>query len=147
MYGIVDMLVAVGEGYVYGSEDGVELLQSYSFATVVEVILGKAKRLTLSTEFATDPFVAVPQVDSLDPQGERSLIRVRTPCNSQAMRVALQSPESLVLIDPVASRMIATLYGVVIAPRIDAVEVAVIDTELVPKMRAKYVFTVAVSFT
>src|ERR1700761_6426462 len=63
------------------------------------------------------------------------------------MRDALQAPESVVLIDPVASRMRATLYGVVIAPRIDAVEVAVIDTELVPKMRAKYIFTVAVSFT
>ena len=53
---------------------------------------------------------------------------------------------SVVSIDAVVSMMIATLYGLTAEPRIEAVEVAVIGTEVKPNKPRKVVGTVACCF-
>ena len=73
-------------------------------------MFGNANRLILSAEFATLPFVAVPQVDSLEAHGVSSANRVRTPANEQLILEASQLLElSVSVIDCVVSTMIATL--------------------------------------
>ena len=99
---------------------------------------GNVKRLTLSTEFATLPLVTVPQLDSLERQGERLFSRTRTPANAQLILVLLQLlSESVLFIDCVASTTIATLNGPANAPLMAAVAVDVSVTELLPNSRAK----------
>jgi hypothetical protein len=56
-------------------------------------------------------------------------------------------PESVSFIDAVLSTMMATLYGVVAAPAIAAVAVAVSETWLVPKNLAKVIGTTPVCDT
>ena len=113
--------------------------------------LGNSKRATLSTEPTTLPLplvpaVTVPQDDEAMLHGERACKRTRTPCKAQDILVELHRlSESVLLIEPVPSTMMATLYGSTAAPEplAEAVAVAVrVVVALPPKSPPKRMGTV-----
>ena len=136
--------------------------QSQSYRIVPRVTLGKANSATRSTELVMfappgkmpgDPtlalLVAVPQVCELAPS------RDIDPGAEPALRTSAQLSRDILhwlsvsvsFIDEVVSMTMATLYGLVIAPAIAAVAVAVKVRVFLPKIGAKNRLTTICSCT